>query len=218
MSASELTVEQVGPTPDHVMTVVRGMLDETVAAQLSSSAEEALDTGARYLVADPTQVTGCDLTALPAPDGSARRPTPRDARLQLVATSDAVIAALDTTDSSTCSTAPPTEPALRHDLRRPGMPTGETGQRHLADSAACLHGQVRALQAQLLRERAETARLRNEVAQLRTRIHEDFELNTAAARNRYRPPIVTGFRRRSNVDRHAAYQSRQGCNRSDRGA
>jgi hypothetical protein len=61
------------------------------------------------------------------------------------------------------------------------MPTGETGQRHLADSAACLHGQVRALQAQLLRERAETARLRNEVAQLRTRIHEDFELNTAAA-------------------------------------
>ena len=62
------------------------------------------------------------------------------------------------------------------------MPTGETGQHRVADSAVTdLHAQVRALQAQLLRERAETARLRNEVAQLRTRIHEDFELNTAAA-------------------------------------
>jgi hypothetical protein len=191
MSASELTVEQVGPTPDHVMTVVRGMLDETTAAQLGSCSEQALDTNARYLVADPAQVTGCDLTALPAPDGSARRPTPCEARLQLVATSNAVIAALDTTDSSTCSTstAPPTEPALRPDLRRPGMPTGETGQRHLADSAVTdLHGQVRALQAQLLKERAETARLRNEVAQLRTQIHEGFEMNDSAAQ------AVTGRR------------------------
>jgi hypothetical protein len=184
MSPSELTVEQVGPTPDHVITVVRGMLEEATAAQLGSCAKQALDTGACYLVADLAQVTGGDLTALPAPDGRARRPTPRDARLQLVATSDAVIAALDTTDSSTCSTStsPPTGPALRPDLRRPGMPTGETGQRRVADSAVTdLHAQVRVLQTQLLRERAETARLRNEVAQLRTQIHEDFELNTAAA-------------------------------------
>jgi hypothetical protein len=184
MSASELIVEHAGPTPDHVMTVVRGMLDETAAAQLGSSAEQALDTGARYLVADPAQVTGCDLTALPAPDGTARLPTPRDARLQLVATSDAVIAAPDTTDSSACSTftSPLTGPALRPDQRRPGMPTGETRQRHVADSAVTeLHVQVCALQAQLLRERAETARLRDEVEQLRGKIGGDFELNIAAA-------------------------------------
>jgi hypothetical protein len=72
MSAYELIVEQAGPTPDHVMTVVRGMLDETAAARLGSSAEQPLDTGARYLVADPAQVTGCDLTALPR----ARRDSP----------------------------------------------------------------------------------------------------------------------------------------------
>ena len=61
MSASELSVEQAEPTPDHVLTVVREVLDETTAAQLDSGAEQALDTGACYLVADLAQVTGCDI-------------------------------------------------------------------------------------------------------------------------------------------------------------
>ena len=189
MSASELSVEQAEPTPDRVLTVVREVLDETAAAQLDSGAEQALDTGACYLVADLAQVTGCDLSALPAPAGAARGPIPRDTWLRLVASGDAVIVALDTTDSSMCSTsnAPPTGPALRSDLRRPGMQTGETGQRRVADSAVTdLRAQVRALQTQLFRERAETARLREEVAQLRTQTDEDFELHTAAA------PTVTG--------------------------
>lgn len=98
MPASELTVEQVGLAPDHALIVARGVLDRSTVAQLGSCVEQALDAGARYLIADLAQVTRCDRAALPALATLARRLSQRHGWLRLVATSEAVIAALETTD------------------------------------------------------------------------------------------------------------------------
>lgn len=98
MSVSELTVEQVGLAPDHALIVAGGVLDHSTVAQLGACVQQALDTGARYLVADLAQITRCDRAALPALAVIARQLTTRRGWLRLVATSDAVIAALEATD------------------------------------------------------------------------------------------------------------------------
>lgn len=98
MSASELTVEQAWLPPDHVLIVACGVLDHVTVARLGCCLEQALAAGARYLVADLARVTRCDEAALPALAVLARRLSPRQGWLRLVATSDAVLAALETAD------------------------------------------------------------------------------------------------------------------------
>lgn len=98
MSITGLTVEQVGLAPDHALIVASGVLDRTTVTQLDTAVARVLDAGARFLVVDLAQISRCDPAALPALAAAARRLSLRQGWLRLVATSPAVVAALDTTD------------------------------------------------------------------------------------------------------------------------
>lgn len=100
MPGSELSIDQAGIAPDHALIVARGVLDHTTVTELRAVLDRVLATDARYLIADLAQVTRCDRAALPALAGAARRLVLREGWLRLVASSDAVVAALDTTDVS----------------------------------------------------------------------------------------------------------------------
>jgi len=88
----------VALAPDHALIVLRGVLNRTTAAQLDAGVEQVLGTGAHFLVADLSQVTRCDPAALATLAHAARRLSLRRGWLRLVATSPAVITALDATD------------------------------------------------------------------------------------------------------------------------
>lgn len=64
----------------------------------STPRSSSCSTGARYLVADLSQVSGCDPAALVALARAARRLSSRHGWLRLVATSPVVVTALDTAD------------------------------------------------------------------------------------------------------------------------
>lgn len=98
VSVSGLTVDHVALAPDHALIVFRGVLNRTTAAQLDASVEQILDAGAHFLVADLSQVTRCDPAALASLAYAARQLSLRQGWLRLVATSPAVITALDATD------------------------------------------------------------------------------------------------------------------------
>lgn len=95
MSRHGLTVDHALLQPDHALMVARGVLDRTTVAHLADGVEQVLETGTRYLVLVLAQVTRCDKAALAELAEAARRLSRRGGWLRLVATSPAVVDALD---------------------------------------------------------------------------------------------------------------------------